>query len=737
MAILDYALGYAARGWPVFPLEPGGKRPAGALVPHGLKEATTDQDIVRAWWAKLPRANIACPTGFVFDALDADTNEAIKAFIETCQFHDVDPYIFPRSKTASGKRHVLVAPTGEGNRAKFLPGTDWRGKGGYIVMPGSVVDGNAYEWVSPPNGHGFPPAPEWLLEVLRKPEPTPPAAVTTTEPTSTYVDRAVEDEMQKLRSTPVGARNDQLNRSAFALGTMIGAGWLDQGRAEAELRAAAFAIDHGKEPGLSATIRSGIESGKRNPRSGLAPTDQARISPAPITPDGEIVTPSVTLPNLPTSFWEARPSLKRIRDTAHGRLVSPDVVLAAVLARLAAAAPHKLKIPPIVGAPGSLNFIAGLTGAPGTGKSVAQSIASWLIPFTDDTKGPLPIGSGEGLAEAYWGWIEDEENPKKKKHARTHYSAFVTADEGQVITALNDRSGSTITATLRSVFTGGDIGQQNAAQERRRIVAAGTYSAGVAVNLQPDACGPIFEGAGLGTPQRIYFASSTDPTIPDDATSDSVEPMLSSFVQERFNMTRAGLDIRWITYPKSVKDEVRAARLPVARGQQCDDMAAHHDLFRLKLAALLALLEERFDVNEEDWQLATVAKSTSDTVRDAVRALLAGQIVVAERNISRRYAAREVDKLEAIEARTARKTVECAERIRDKVKSHPGVTVAEVRRQLWKWGDVFPAAKSHAVAEGWIVEEEEDGTRGQTKRVLRPPKDVNGPNLKGVNRVNR
>ena len=432
--------------------------------------------------------------------------------------------------------------------------------------------------------------------------------------------------------------------------------------------------------------------------------------------------PAITLPNLPNDFWNSRKSLQKIRDTAHSRLVAPDALLAAVLARVAALAPHRLKIPPIVGAPGSLNFIAGLTGSPGTGKSVPQSIGSWMIPFDDGVKGPLPIGSGEGLAEAYWGSEPDPENPKKRIRKRTHYNAFVTADEGQVITALSERSGSTITATLRSVFTGGDIGQQNAADDRRRIVAAGTYSAGVAINLQPDACGPIFEGAGLGTPQRIYFASSTDPAIPDlDAAPDvsSVESLLSTFFRERLEFLRESTSPRFISCPRTVVDEVRRARLPIARGQQTDQMAAHHDLARLKIAALLALLEERLDITEEDWRLATVAKATSDAVRDAVRATLAEEAAADERRTSRRYAHREVDKLDQVEARTIRKTVECAERIRDRVRARPGITVRAVNQALWRWRDVFAGALAHAIAEAWIEEGSEPG-QGGDKKTLRP-----------------
>lgn len=80
-----------------------------------------------------------------------------------------------------------------------------------------------------------------------------------------YGATALANELAALFSTPKGSRNDQLNRSAYALGQLISGGELEQCQVEQPLSATAISI--GLSPNeVSATIRSGLSAGMANPR---------------------------------------------------------------------------------------------------------------------------------------------------------------------------------------------------------------------------------------------------------------------------------------------------------------------------------------------------------------------------------------------------------------------------------------------------------------------------------------
>ena len=73
MTQLENALWALQRGFKVFPLQYGSKEPNGFLVPHGSKEATTDEAKIREWWAKSPNGNVGICGGVI---VDCDTGVA-------------------------------------------------------------------------------------------------------------------------------------------------------------------------------------------------------------------------------------------------------------------------------------------------------------------------------------------------------------------------------------------------------------------------------------------------------------------------------------------------------------------------------------------------------------------------------------------------------------------------------------------------------------------------------------
>lgn len=167
------ALWYAEQGVAVFPVQPGGKRPAGALARHGLKDAATDPATVRAWWSAEPKANIGLPTGLTFDVVDVDGFEGQASRAKLwCELGCDDPECshpgifgdFERELVGKvltprpGGMHLYIPARSEyGNGASLAPGVDYRGRGGYVVAPPSVNEQGTYRWLSPPRlGHRAP-----------------------------------------------------------------------------------------------------------------------------------------------------------------------------------------------------------------------------------------------------------------------------------------------------------------------------------------------------------------------------------------------------------------------------------------------------------------------------------------------------------------------------------------------------------------------------------------------------
>ena len=327
------------------------------------------------------------------------------------------------------------------------------------------------------------------------------------------------------------------------------------------------------------------------------------------------------------------------------------------------------------------------------------------------------VGSGEGLVELYLGAVEDIDDDGKPRTVKrqVHHGAFITLDEGQALAEMGSRKGATILPTLRSMWTGGPVGQANASSETRRQLKGGHYCLGFVLGLQPSKAAALLADDNAGTPQRFIWASSTDPAIPADPVPWPDELQVTPPTASKATGHKLGFVL-----DDAVAREIRAAALARNRGEVVvDGLDAHADLLRLKVAALLAVLESggrpaRHTVNPGDWALAGVVVDTSRAVRasaaEAIRLDAELREQAGDRRAARRAAATEAAKEAAAEAKYAR-TLESAARSVHAVTVRDGEVNRQAanraiggrRRKIAPVDDVL----AFMVEKGWLVEKGE------------------------------
>lgn len=269
-----------ARGLAVFPLPPGAKVPTLRNWPD---RCVSDPQVIARCWRNGDNIGVGCRANHLLGVdLDrhAEDADGIEAFKALCAEHRQPwPDTFT-VRTPSGGLHLYFWAPREralGNTSNRLgPGIDTRGpgagsKGGYLVAPGSLFEGRPYEVA---RDLAIAPAPGWLVELLDPPTPAPQPMAELPLINNRYAMVALQGEVQRILDAPRGepgqpGRNDQLNRSAYALGQMVAASMLPLGMVEDALRAAADAVGLTNEDGprqVEATIQSGLKAGFRKPR---------------------------------------------------------------------------------------------------------------------------------------------------------------------------------------------------------------------------------------------------------------------------------------------------------------------------------------------------------------------------------------------------------------------------------------------------------------------------------------
>jgi hypothetical protein len=275
----------AERGWPVIPLHPGTKRPAGhperacpgtgrCAGGHRTPEqrATTDTGLVQVAWANRPyNVGIATgPAGLLVIDLDVPKKQehegapdGATSFKALCERAD-EPYPYTyQVRTPTGGRHLyFTAPPGARLKCsvkRLGPHIDTRAWGGYAVAAGSVTEQGYYEVAE---AAPVAPLPAWLTALLTEPaKPTTPPALTRVFDGTKAANTALHRECMVIRAATEGGpkgRNNTLHESTCKVARFVAWGHIPRATVEEAIQAA------GESTGLSAaecrtTIRSAMD----------------------------------------------------------------------------------------------------------------------------------------------------------------------------------------------------------------------------------------------------------------------------------------------------------------------------------------------------------------------------------------------------------------------------------------------------------------------------------------------
>lgn len=330
---------------------------------------------------------------------------------------------------------------------------------------------------------------------------------------------------------------------------------------------------------------------------------------------------------IPESFWGLTPALQRIQQAAQARRASPDAVLHAVLARVAACLDSTVRVDTRSGPPVTLGWYAGLYGPSGTGKGKAESTARELLPFPDLDIAHIDFSTGQGVIAAY---LEMQEVPDAtgddtvRRPVQVRDRGYALATEGSILeTMARSREGGTLNGVLCKAWTSERQGTSNADMERRRSLDDGSYVLSMSLGVQLDPAIGLLAMGAIGLPQRLAWAhAALDPeTTPERrpgmpggltlTVSDGSDIPTAEWLAKRSNET--------LEMPDEAAEAIDGIILANAFGRGADNpLDTHEPLWKAKVSALLALLHGWTSVQAEHWNMAGVLWTASRGVRVSV-----------------------------------------------------------------------------------------------------------------------
>lgn len=294
MSLLESALALARLGIMILPVHSGGMREGVCFcscgkpecssqgkhprTQHGVDDQSRDPEVIKGWWRRWPRSNVAIATGkgSGVDVFDIDGAEGRATLAALEHDHGAIP-LTPKAATGKGVHFFFAHDDRAWNRVGLDACVDVRATGGYVVAPPSVhVSGRVYRWEIPLEFCDPAPWPEWLigkLVALRESKAPRPVDLGPIVPVSGQTRygatviascfRAMEQALAPTGDRP-GNRNDTLNRQAYILGQVEAAG---EPIGDAFVRLCMIARNRGLDDHeISKTASSGYGDGLMNPK---------------------------------------------------------------------------------------------------------------------------------------------------------------------------------------------------------------------------------------------------------------------------------------------------------------------------------------------------------------------------------------------------------------------------------------------------------------------------------------
>lgn len=347
--------------------------------------------------------------------------------------------------------------------------------------------------------------------------------------------------------------------------------------------------------------------------------------------------------SIDKTFFKSRKWLEYAYRYARALRLSPYGLVGVMLARMSALTP-----PNVVARvtktdfPMSLNLNIALVGTTGTGKSKIMRHAAELMPDASFLLEEVKPKTGESIPAKFVSKIPATDGDGKT--IKGEYKDEVVTDrcllympEVVGLKAAMGRQGSTILPTLLESFSNEPLGEDTKGKQFQIKIPSYAYRLAAVVGVQPNNADVLFNEAQTGLAGRFVYMSSIDadaplrrPALPEGAFPydttripegnglESVATMIRygglAGMPDNGADARQGYPLTVIPFPSQVMEDAdRMQRLGVSG--KADAMDAHRTELAARVAALLALMDYRLEVNMEDWHIALAFMDISDSVR--------------------------------------------------------------------------------------------------------------------------